>query len=1371
MKTHRNRFNAKKRSSRHRTRHGTAIFRRTSLAGFESLETRRLLTAGPLMEYRLQLEDLSNNPITTVTTGQDFKLAVFGHDLRTNPQPPDVPNVLGVFQGSVQVAYPTALVSVNSGSLAFASFFGLSQVDHSTTTPGVIDASAASTSLTAPGSAEQLLWTVTLHANAAGAASFISSLSTLGDSLLYGLNGGLVPADQIQFDSAPLTINGPPSVSLGNVSLPEGNSGNTNFVFAINLSAASNQQVTVNFATANGTATTANNDYLAFSGILTFAPGDTTKFVTIPVVGDTTVETDETFSVVLSNPINATLGTATGTGTIQNDDLPSVGVANVSQLEGDSGQTPFVFTVTLSQPSPTAVLVPFQTSDGSATTADNDYQANSGTLTFAAGSTTAQVVTVLVNGDTLNELNETFHLTLTSPTNALFDGSNGSALGTILNDDGSHISFTQPSVAHLEGDSGTTAFVFTVNIGVASGIPITVNFTTQDGTAAAGSDYTAISGTLTFAPSDISKDVTVLVNGDTLNEADETFTLNLSNATNATVSQAIATGTIQNDDPAPSLSISTPASQNEGNLGTTPMLFTVSLSAASGQAVAVQLATHDGTATVAGNDYQAIGASTLTFAPGETQKVITVNIVGDTANELDETFSVALSNPTNATLSQATATGTILNDDPVPSLTIGDISQAEGNSGTTNFVFTATLSAASGQTVTVAFTTADGTATLLGQDYLAKSGTLTFSPGQTSQAITVQVLGDTLNEPVETFSVNLSLPVNVTLAKTSATGTIQNDDPPPTVSIANAAPQNEGNSGTTPFVFTVTLSAVSGQEVDIAFATADGTATTANSDYVATSGTLTFAAGETTHSITVLVNGDTLNEADETFKVNLVSPTNATLGTATATGTIVNDDPVPSISIGDFSHLEGDSGTTPFVFSVTLSASSGQITTVAFSTADGTATTANNDYQATSGTLTFAPGTTTQNVTVQVVGDLFLEPDETFFVKLSNPANATLQNTQGTGTILNDPTDNITFTPSQLSGTAFVDVNKNGAKEAGENPLSGVAVALSGTSQISGHAVNAQATTAADGSYTFSNLDPGTYTVTYVQPAKFLPASVKVGSQGGQLLSDAGSLGFTATIASPGGVQGINNNLTVPGLRPEHISQRSFLASSFGASANSNTATLQLAPSLQAASVPAASLAIVPDLVPQITAAVADTQSASTSSGAATDAITQTGSSVTVHGTSGDDVFQFVAGAMDTVTINGLTRQLDPAVVDSIVFDGGAGTNTATLTGSAGNDVAAVGLGSGTLSGPQFKVSVSNVANLSVKGGGGHDTATLQDSASSDHLQAAGNEANLANDLGFAVSLMAFDRVLAQSTNGGTDTAHVGATDFILEQVGTWLPV
>jgi hypothetical protein len=295
--------------------------------------------------------------------------------------------------------------------------------------------------------------------------------------------------------------------------------------------------------------------------------------------------------------------------------------------------------------------------------------------------------------------------------------------------------------------------------------------------------------------------------------------------------------------------------------------------------------------------------------------------------------------------------------------------------------------------------------------------------------------------------------------------------------------------------------------------------------------------------------------------------------------------------------------------------------------------------------------------------------------------------------------------------------------------------------------------------------------VTYAQPTTYLPASVMIGSQGGQLFAASPPPGFTTTIASPGGVQGINNNLTSPGLRPEHISQRSFLASHFGASANANTATIQLTPSIQAASVPAANPAVVPASLPQISPATANVQAASASSETATDAITQAGSSVTVHGTSGDDNFQFVAGAIDTVTINGLTRQFDPAIVDSIVFDGGAGKNTATLTGSAGSDVAAVSLGSGTLSGSQFKVSVSNVATLSVNGGGGHDTATVQDSALSDHLQAVGNEATLANDLGFAVSLMAFDRVLAQSTNGGTDTAHVGATDFILEQVGTWLAV
>ena len=242
----------------------------------------------------------------------------------------------------------------------------------------------------------------------------------------------------------------------------------------------------------------------------------------------------------------------------------------------------------------------------------------------------------------------------------------------------------------------------------------------------------------------------------------------------------------------------------EGNSGTVNADFTVTLAATSSGTVTVNFTTADGTAT-AGSDYVAT-SGTLTFNPGDTTKTITVLVNGDTLNEANETFFVNLSNPVNATIADGQGQGTILNDDTtLPSISINDISLAEGNSGTSNAIFTVTLSPASGQTVTVGYSTANGSATA-GSDYVATSGTLTFNPGDTTKTITVLVNGDTLNEANETFFVNLSNPVNATIADGQGQSTILNDDTTlPTLSI-NDVSLAEGNSGTTNAVFTVTLS-------------------------------------------------------------------------------------------------------------------------------------------------------------------------------------------------------------------------------------------------------------------------------------------------------------------------------------------------------------------------------------------------------------------------------------------------------------------------------------------------------------------------------------------------------------------------------------
>jgi hypothetical protein len=1159
-----------------------------------------------------------------------------------------------------------------------------------------------------------------------------------------------------------------PLVGINSVSQNEGNTGtapSTDFVFTVSLSEAINLQTKVTYTTSNGT--TQDGDFIAQSGTLTFAAGQTTKSVTIGVVGDTSVEANETFNVTLSSPIGLVLGAAsTGVGTITNDDVALIGVAPVSQLEGNADNN-LVFEVTISTANLTQVLVPYTTSDGTAVSAGGsaDYAATSGTLTFAAGSTQSQFVTVTIHGDTVNEDNESFHLVLTDPANADFDASNGDALATLLNDDGPHISFTQQNVSQAEGNSGPTPYVFTVDIGTATDIPVTVQYATGNGTATSPSDYAATSGTLTFLPEgQTTQSITVLVNGDTLSEANETFSLILSNPTNATITQSTATGTIENDDLPPSISfLQSAVSLTEGDAGNGSMVFTVKLSEASGQNVTVNFATTNVTTTNA--DLAAIAGSTLTFAPGETEKLITVLITGDLVDEIDETFTLNLTNPVGATLAnpvndKVTATGTILDNDIAPTMNIDSVTHDETNSGQINYTFTVTLSAASGQTVVVPFTTEDGTATVGGLDYIPTSGSITFLPGQTSRTITVQTSGDLLNETNETFKLTLTPPANVTAGTSVGIGTITNDDALPEVAISSSAPKSEGNSGTSEFFFEIQLLHASGQVVTVDYSTANGTADVTNDDYVGQSARVTFEPGATSKLITVLVNGDTRNEANETFTVFLTNPQNATLvsGQSSGQGQILNDDALPTISIGDFTHAEGNSGNTDFVFQVTLSALSGQQVTVVYTTADGTATVGNSDYVATSGTLTFAAGVGTQTVTVQVKGDLFDESDETFKVNLTNPTNATLADAQGIGTIQDEGTDNITFTLSTFAGKVFVDSDQGNDLDAVEMGLPGVGISVTGTSSVSGQAITRSFTTTATGAYSFADLEPGTYRVTFSQLAGYTKSKVITnGSNATALPASDASVGFNLTIPSQGGIQSTNNNVATIGLLGSNISMRFFLASKYAAAS-------------------AAAASLVSDEVSPLAAtnsgSDASQRSLLASSSAAESQIQQVGSIVTVQGTSGDDQFEFVAGDVNTITINGLTRHYNPADVTEFVFNGGGGHDTAHLTGSTGDEVADLGVGSGTLTGANFKVSVNNVSSLSVTGGGGADAATLHDSALSDHLAAVEDEVTLTNELGVVTQLVAFARVQALSASGGTDTVSiVEPLDIALEKQGNWLSV
>jgi choice-of-anchor B domain-containing protein len=223
-----------------------------------------------------------------------------------------------------------------------------------------------------------------------------------------------------------------------------------------------------------------------------------------------------------------------------------------------------------------------------------------------------------------------------------------------------------------EGDAGEITASFTVTLSRPVPDTVTVDYLTGLGNATPGADYEAASGVLTFDPDETSQVVDVTVFGDLLNESDETFRVNLSNATNARIADASGTGRILNDDPEPSLSVSD-ATVAEGDGAGTTASFTVSLSAASGQTVSALLVTTDGTAGA--GDYTPSSIA-VALGPGETSEVVAVAITGDERDESDEFFFVELTSPNHASLADAQATGTIQDDD---TLLVSAIDPASGD--------------------------------------------------------------------------------------------------------------------------------------------------------------------------------------------------------------------------------------------------------------------------------------------------------------------------------------------------------------------------------------------------------------------------------------------------------------------------------------------------------------------------------------------------------------------------------------------------------------------------------------------------------------------------------------------------------------------
>ena len=814
-----------------------------------------------------------------------------------------------------------------------------------------------------------------------------------------------------------------PSFAVADASAEEGDA----ITFTVTRSGAMDNAVSVKWNTRSDSGAEANaafpSDYtpVTTARTLTFAKGVNSQTFTVATTEDVLDEDDETFLVELTGAVGATIATAQATGTITDDDAAPSGITlTVSPATVGEGAGEPEITVTATVNGATryvdAKTVTVSVGGGTATS-DTDYDAVANfDITIAAGAAShTGTFDLTPTDDDLHEGSETIDVTGTSNALTITKAS------ITLEDDDVQPSFAVADASASEGD----AITFTVTRSGAMDNAVSVKWNTKadssdEANAASATDYTPVTTamTLSFAKGVSRQTFTVTTTEDTLNEANETFLIELTEPVGATITDAEATGTITNDDAAPTaLTLAVDADNDTQNVqsslaengGAKTVKVTATLGGSTqfdeDKTLTLIVGDDDDSATE-GTDYTAVSDITLTIPAGDqdVEHTFTLTPTDDAFREANETISF------DATLSGVTVSGasiTLTSDDAAPSITL----TVDADKDTDNVQ---TSLAEDGGVKTVRVTvTLDGTTRLEeaadltlavgkssdsaeeGTDYTTVADrTITIGAGVASVTddFTLTPTNDDLYEGSETISLDGTL-TGVTVTDTSLT--LTDDDAQPSFAVADAS-ASEGESIT----FTVTRSGAMDNVVSVKWNTkadsSDGANAASASDYtpVTTATKLDFAKGVGTQTFTVATTEDNLHEGNETFLVELTEPVGAIIGDAQATGTINDDDAAPSgimLSVdtngstaGTPSTVAEDAGATVVTVTATVNGTTRYVDarTVAVSVADGTAASP-ADYAAVSGfNITIAAGAAshTGSFTVTPVDDDLDEANETIDV-------------------------------------------------------------------------------------------------------------------------------------------------------------------------------------------------------------------------------------------------------------------------------------------------------------------------------------------------------------------------------------------------------
>lgn len=787
--------------------------------------------------------------------------------------------------------------------------------------------------------------------------------------------------------------------------------------------------------TINSTSTaTSNLEYSISASYIKIPAGATNASITVTVIEDTLFEGGTTsYETVIFNmgtPVNAYAG-ATTTQTLyiyDNEGFPSVSFSSATQAVTESNTTLTVIT-SLSAASSVPVYIQVEQTGGTASGAGIDYNFSPTAQSLMIPANTLSTTTsfTIVN-DSVYEgaVAETAVLTLTVTAPAgITVGTGTQTISITDNESAPVVSFNSSSITLSETVgtidvpftvSGASQNAFTLSFAV-SGTAIGVN-----GTPADHSLNTSTGGTVSVAANATSGMISFTVVNDNYGETNESIILDLSAGANYTVSSTASNYaiTLVDDDPTPTISFTQSATTiNEGNAGTQTVTLTVGLSNPSGTTVSAIL-TEFGSATGAGVDYTLTNTA-VTIPATQSSTTVSIQIVGDTLYETNETLVLTLDSITNANAGTYTShTISITNDDSVPALSFAVSGSAIGEASGSSITLTATT-AVSGVDITIPYSLT-GTATA-GTDYnppTSATGSISIAAGATTGVLTITPIDDVIYEGTETIIITTQTPTNAS-GTTIASITLMDDEPVPTVSFTTTS--SAITEELTTQVLTLSLDFASSSYVYVPF-TVSGTATN-GADYGLNNGLVVFTPGSVSQTINVPIYEDTIDEATETIIVGYTTATGASVSlTASNHAISITDDDI-LVSFTSSSAITSEGAILTMTIEVVDTPTNLAPANISGDlTYSGTATNG-TDYTTPPASFTITAGTSSTTLAISMTQDTYNENTETIVPLMSSVTNA-ITGTNASISITLSSSDPVTSISGGLQHTCVL-VNQDSA--------------------------------------------------------------------------------------------------------------------------------------------------------------------------------------------------------------------------------------------------------------------------------------------------------------------------------------------------------